>query len=137
MAVSGLAEFKKRLDNFKLTDEVIQSGLDRIRRAFERGETELMITSFPSDFCTDGGRAVMNAGAPPINKPSKEEVERQAESPEWLAILPAGVRLVFDYWKENLKAGGVKFSTRIVNYPGGKPGDMGLFFSWPKDASDS
>ena len=95
-----------------------------------------MITSFPSDFCTDGGRAVMNAGVPPINKPSKEEVERQAESPEWLAILPAGVRLVFDYWKENLKAGGVKFSTRIVNYPGGKPGDMGLFFSWPKDASD-
>ena len=131
-----LAEFKKRLDNFKLTDEVIQSGLDRIRRAFERGETELMITSFPSDFCTDGGRAVMNAGVPPINKPSKEEVERQAESPEWLATLPAGVRLVFDYWKENLKAGGVKFSTRIVNYPGGKPGDMGLFFSWPKDASD-
>ena len=43
---------------------------------------------------------------------------------------------MFDYWKENLKAGGVKFSTRIVGYPGGKPGDMGLFFSWPKDVRD-
>ena len=64
---------RKRLDNFKLTDEIIQSGLDRIKRAFERGETELMFSSFPSSFCTDNGRAIINAGAPPINKPSKEE----------------------------------------------------------------
>ena len=45
-----LAEFKKRLDNFRLTDEIIKSGLDRIKRAFERGETELMFSSFPSTF---------------------------------------------------------------------------------------
>src|SRR5690242_9370717 len=64
-----LAQFRQRLENFQLTDAVIQSGLDRIRRSFERGETELMISSFPSSFCTDGARAVMNAGAPPINKP--------------------------------------------------------------------
>src|SRR5271166_3777241 len=69
-----LAEFRKRLDNFQLTDAIIHSGLDRIRRAFERGETELMIASFPSSFCTDGGRAIINAGAPPINKPSQAEL---------------------------------------------------------------
>ena len=57
-----LVEFRKRLDNFKLTDEIIQSGLDRIKRAFERGETELMFSSFPSSFCTDSGRAIINAG---------------------------------------------------------------------------
>ena len=34
-----LVEFRNRLDNFKLTDEIIQSGLDRIKRAFERGES--------------------------------------------------------------------------------------------------
>ena len=28
-----LAEFRKRLENFQLTDQIIQSGLDRIRRA--------------------------------------------------------------------------------------------------------
>ena len=64
-------EFRKRLDSFQLTDAIIQSGLDRIKRAFERGETELMFSSFPSNFCTDGGRAVINAGVPPINKPSR------------------------------------------------------------------
>jgi len=132
-----LAEFKKRLDNFRLTDEIVESGLNRIKRAFDRGETELMIASFPSSFCTDHGRAIINAGAPPINKPTKEEVARQAEAPDWLMTLPAGVRLVYDYWKENLKPGGFGFSARIINYPGGQPGDVGLFFTWPKSALET
>ena len=129
-----LVEFRKRLDNFQLTDAIIQSGLDRIKRAFERGETELMFSSFPSNFCTDGGRAIINAGAPPINKPSKEELAARLDEPEWLATLPAGVHQVYDYWKNNLKPGGFGFSARIINYPGGVPGDVGLFFTWPKSA---
>ena len=79
-----LVEFRKRLDNFRLTDAVIQSGLDRIKHAFERGETELMIASFPSSFCTDDGRAIINAGAPPINKPTEEEAGKAGRQPEWL-----------------------------------------------------
>ena len=43
-----LVEFRARLNSFRLTDEIIKSGLNRIKRAFERGETELMIASFPS-----------------------------------------------------------------------------------------
>ena len=125
-----LAEFRKRLDNFQLTDAIIQSGLDRIKRAFERGETELMFSSFPSDFCTDGGRAIINAGAPPINRPTKAELAARPDEPEWLETLPAGVHQVYAYWKANLKPGGFGFSARIINYPGGMPGDVGLFFSW-------
>jgi hypothetical protein len=132
-----LVAFRKRLDSFQLTDTIIQAGLDRIKRAFERGETELMISSFPSNFCTDGGRAVINAGASPINKPSKEERAAQSDEPEWLATLPAGVHQVYDYWKNNLKPGGFSFSARIINYPGGMPGDIGLFFAWPKDSLEA
>jgi hypothetical protein len=132
-----LAEFRQRLDNFALTDEAIHLGLDRIKRAFERGETELMISSFPSDFCTDGGRAVINAGVAPINKPSKEAAARQAEEPDWLLTLPKGVRLLHEFWKQHLKPGGFGFGARIINYPGGKPGDVGLFFTWPKSALDA
>ena len=129
-----LVEFRKRLDNFQLTDAIIQSGLDRIRRAFERGETELMFSSFPSNFCTDGGRAIINAGVPPINKPSTKDLAARLDEPEWLPTLPAGVHQVYDYWKNNLKPGGFGFSARIINYPGGVPGDVGLFFTWPKSA---
>jgi hypothetical protein len=127
-----LAEFKKRLDNFVLTDEIIHSGLDRIKRAFERGETELMFTSFPSSFCTDDGRAVINAGTQPINRPTPEQAAKETETPEWVRTMPAGVKQVYDFWQDNLKPGGFRFSARIINYPGGKPGDVGLFFSWPK-----
>src|ERR1700749_4903986 len=64
-----LASFKQRLQNFQLNQQTIHAGRDRTKRAFERGEPELMFASFPCDFCTDGGRAVINAGLPPINRP--------------------------------------------------------------------
>ena len=48
--------------------------------------------------------------------------------------LPSGVHQVYDFWKANLKPGGFGFAARIINYPGGQPGDVGLFFSWPKSA---
>jgi hypothetical protein len=131
-----LAAYRKRLEEFQLTEAIIQSGLNRIRRAFERGETELMFAHFPSSFCTDGGRAIGNAGAPPINKPTKEEAAALADNPGWIATLPAGVRQVFEYWKTDLKPGGFTFSARIIDYPDGKPGEIGLFFGWPKSSLD-
>lgn len=128
-----LAAFKERLDEFQLTQEGIDLAMEKIRRAFDRGETELMFSSFPSSFCTDDGRAIANAGAPPIVKPDKHAPK--PEVPEWIDTLPKGVRVVYEYWKKNMEPGGFKFSARIINFPGGKPGDVGLFFSWPKDLS--
>ncbi len=129
-----LAEFRKRLEDFQLTDAHVEVVLDRIKRAFDRGETELLLTSFPSDFCTDSGRAIINADAPPINKPDRNAPE--AQEPAWLATMPRGARPVYEYWKQNLEPGGFKFSVRIINYVDGKPGDVGLFFSWPKSAME-
>jgi len=96
-----------------------------------------MFSSFPSDFCTDGGRAIINAGAPPINKPSKEELAARGDEPEWLQTVPKGVREVYRYWHENLRPGGFQFSARIINFPDGKPGDVGLFFAWPKSTLEA
>ena len=128
-----VAQFRQRLENFQLTDEIIEAGQLRIRRAFERGEAELMFTSFPSDFCTDSGRAIINAGAPPIVALTDEEKEALKDAdPEWLQTLPRGARVVYDYWKQHLKPAGFGFSARILNFPGGKPGDVGMFFTWPK-----
>jgi len=129
-----LAAFRKRLEDFHLTEDRVRVVLDRVRRAFNQGETELLLTSFPSVFCADHGRAIANADLPPINKP--EERAADAE-PAWIATLPAGARVVHDYWKANLKPGGFEFSAKIINYKEGKPGDVGLFFSWPKSARDA
>jgi hypothetical protein len=121
------AAFRKRLETFKVEPANVIAVTERIRRAFERGETELMLTSFPSKFCSDDGRAVNN---PPLNTPGEDE------EPVWLGTMPGGVREVYEYWKRELKPGGFKFTARIVSFPGGMPGDVGLFFSWPKSLDD-
>jgi len=128
-----LTAFRNRLENFELTPAAIELTMDRIKRAFDRGENELMFSSFPTSFCKDDGRSIVNAGAPPIVKPDKDAPK--PEVPDWIETLPKGVRVVYDYWKKNMEPGGFKFNARIINFPGGKPGDVGLFFAWPKDRS--
>jgi len=126
-----IGAFKQRLEEFQVTDAHVEAVLSRVKRAFERGENELLLTSFPSNFCSDSGRAITNAGTPPITKQDRSQAT-QKDEPEWLVTLPAEARRVYDYWKANLKPGGFNFTARIIDYPGGMPGDVGLFFSWPK-----
>ena len=129
--------YKQRLENIHLVDDMIPAQLERLKHAFERGESELMVASFPCDFCTDGGRAVINAGEPPINKPTKEEEAKQAEQPNWLLTMPAGICKAQEYWKQHLKPGGFGFAARVISYPGGKPGDIGIFITWPKSPAEA
>jgi hypothetical protein len=132
-----LNEFKKRLEDFKITDDFIESVQLRIKRAFERGESELMLVSFPSAFCSDSGRAIINAGEPPIVAPSKEEeADAKDAEPDWLRTLPAGARPLYEFWKSELQPAGFGLSAQVINYPHGMPGDVGLFFTWPKSPQD-
>jgi hypothetical protein len=126
-----LSKCRKRLDEFRLTDTYAQTLMQRIKRAFEQGEPELMIVSFPGSFCTDGGRAIENAGEPPINKPGPKEIAKHPQ-PEWLQTLPEGAMPLYEYWRDALQPGGFGLSARIINYPGGMPGDVGLFITWPR-----
>lgn len=132
-----LAAYKKRLDEFQVTDAHREMVVHRLKSAFERGETELMLVSFPSSLCTDAGRAVNNADVPPTVKPGKgEQALSEHAEPAWLATLPRGARPIYEFWQRELQPGGFKMSARILNYPGGIPGDVGLFFSWSKSAGE-
>lgn len=131
-----LEEYRKRLDSFELTETFANGLISRIRSAFQDGENELLVTSFPCSICTDDGRAIGNIGEPPINPPSGADQDRH-EEPDWLATLPNAARLIFRWWKDNLRNGGFAFSARIINYPGGMPGDVGLFISWPREAVEA
>jgi hypothetical protein len=130
-------EYRKRLADFRMTEEQQKTLLDRIKRSFDKGEAELMLVSFPSGFCTDGGRAINNIGEPPINRPDPRAVDPAEAPPAWLATLPVGASSVYEYWRSALKPGGFSFDARIINYPGGMPGDIGLFITWPKDPPDA
>ena len=42
-----LAAHRQRLENVHLAEEMIPTQLERLKHAFERGESELMVASFP------------------------------------------------------------------------------------------
>ena len=83
-----------------------------LRTAAEQGKSELMVIQFSSDWCTDSGRAVNNGEA------------------NWPNTLDGFAKRAYEYWDQNLKQHGFKVRARILNYPGGKPGDVGIFLSW-------
>ncbi|HME24608.1 MAG TPA: hypothetical protein VKI44_25295 [Acetobacteraceae bacterium] len=128
-------ELRKRLDAFQMTDELREHFITKVKNAFGRGESELMVVSFPSRICSDAGRAIANADVPPLNKPNGKD--RASDDPAWLATLPAGAYALYEFWKESLKPGGFHFEARIISYPEGNIGDVGLFFTWPRNALDA
>jgi hypothetical protein len=83
-----------------------------IKRAVDNGLTEVQIICFPNTLCTDGGRAI-----------------NQAE-PGWENTLTGLPLELFRFWQEHLKPRGYKLRCQIVDFPGGKPGDVGITLSW-------
>ena len=111
---SELAAFSERVQTYQLTEEDRERALTRIRRAFEAGERELMLVKFPSVLCEDGGRRINN------------------HLDGWQDTLPGVFHKVYEWWENELAPGGFTFSARIVDFPGGMPGDVGIFIGWPQ-----
>lgn len=83
-----------------------------VESAVRRGELEALIYSFPSALCLDDGRAINNAG------------------PDWPATLQGKAREIFEAFERHAKPEGYHLKARIINFPGGIPGDVGIFLSW-------
>ena len=92
--------------------EITKPLLFKLRKAAERGETELMVMRFPHDLCSDKGRAINNAEA------------------GWPDTLTGRPRQAFELWRDELQPAGYRLTASVVDWPGGLPGDIGLFLSW-------
>lgn len=97
-----------------LTDASWARMLHEARLAASKGEKEYMLIKFPSELCNDRGRAV--------NVPD----------PSWPATLRGIAAQVFMRWKNELRPQGFHLSARVIDFPGGIPGDIGLFLGWGK-----
>ena len=86
--------------------------LHRAREAAEAGQEEALLLQFPSQLCIDGGRAINVAQA------------------DWPASLRGEAAELFLRWERDLKPKGFRLSARVVDFPDGKPGDIGLFLGW-------
>ncbi len=95
-----------------IADEGWRVLVHQARDAAERGEKEFLLLRFPSQLCADGGRA--------INVPD----------PDWPATLRGDAAEMYLRWERDLKPHGFHLVARVLDFPGGLPGDIGLFLVW-------
>jgi CBS domain-containing protein len=95
-----------------VADEGWKAILHQAREAAAQGEKELQVLRFPSSLCTDGGRAI------------------NAPQPDWPKSLRGEAAEIYLRWERELKPRGFHLTARVLDFPGGKPGDIGLFIVW-------
>lgn len=105
-------EALKHLIEGHITDARWRNMLHAAREAAERGERQCLLLRFPSDTCSDSGRALA------------------AEEPAWAATLTGDAAAIYHRWQTELAGRGFLLTARLLEYPGGKPGDAGLFLGW-------
>jgi CBS domain-containing protein len=95
-----------------ISDTSWHSLMHDARQAAEHGDKEFMLLRFPSELCGDGGRAI------------------NSDRPEWLETLRGEAAELYLRWEHDLKPHGFNLRARILDFPGGMPGDVGLFLFW-------
>lgn len=99
-----------------MTRDIHPDAFDRVSRlvkgAAEHGQHEVLALHFPSSYCTDHGRAINNF------------------EPEWPQSLTGFAKKAYEFYEKELEPLGYKVRAQIMNYPGGMPGDVGVFLRW-------
>jgi hypothetical protein len=83
-----------------------------LKAAAERGENHLQVFTFPSELCTDGGRAINNGDA------------------NWPDTLVGFAQRAYELYKAELQPLGYRFRAEILDFPGGMPGEVGVTLAW-------
>jgi hypothetical protein len=112
---------KKEAEKQKLQDafferEIRPDAKERIsaavRRAAGAGQREALIVTFSSSWTTDRGRRINNA------------------EPDWPESLDGFAKRAYEYYVRELKPAGYKIRAEVLSFPGGIPGDIGLYLCW-------
>ena len=87
-----------------------------VMNAVKDGKMEAMVYSFPSELCTDKGRAI------------------NSNDPRWPETLQGKAKELYDRYQERAKPQGYRLKAMVINFPGGIPGDIGFFLNWAPPA---
>ena len=98
-------------------DEHMKRAAAVIERAVASGQTEVLVTRFPHELCTDRGRAI-NQG-----------------EPGWEKTLTGQPKELYEFWEKHLRPLGYRLKVQVLDFPGGMPGDIGATLSWGSDPS--
>jgi hypothetical protein len=83
-----------------------------VKSAAERGAREVLVVRFSSEYCIDGGRRI------------------NSFEPDWPESLTGFAKRAYEFWQKELEPKGYKLHAQIMDFPGGMPGDVGLFLKW-------
>lgn len=83
-----------------------------IRRAAELGNRQLQVMTFPASYCNDGGRRINN------------------NDPDWPSSLEGFAKRAYEYFDKEMRPLGYKLRVEILDFPGGMPGNVGMFLRW-------
>ena len=111
----GDSEYDQLRDAFMAREvhpEVFKRVSRAVKSAAERGKQELMVLRFSSEYCTDGGRAI------------------NSFEPDWPKTLTGFAKRAYEFWRKELEPHGYKLRAQIMDFPGGMPGDVGMFLKW-------
>src|SRR5258707_626002 len=111
------AEKKALLDQFTQPsgisdEEAIQRAIKIIERAVSNGKSEVQVHRFPSQLCTDGGRAI------------------NQQEPGWENTLTGVPKEIYQLWAKYFQPRGYKLRVEIIDFPGGMPGDVAMTLKW-------
>jgi hypothetical protein len=96
----------------ELVPDVFERASRLVKGAAERGEREVLAIRFSSEYCTDGGRAI------------------NSFEPDWPESLTGFAKRAYEFWQKELEPKGYKLRAQIMDFPGGVPGDVGIFLRW-------
>jgi hypothetical protein len=105
-------ELRESFMNREIQPEVYERLSRVVKSAAERGEREVLVVRFPSAFCTDGGRAI------------------NSFEPDWPQTLTGFAKKAHEFYEKELAPAGYKVRAQIMDFPGGMPGDVGIFLRW-------
>ena len=83
-----------------------------VKSAAEQGQREVLALRFSSEYCTDRGRAI------------------NSFEPDWPKTLTGFAKRAYEFWQKELEPQGYKLRAEIMDFPGGMPGDVGMFLRW-------
>jgi hypothetical protein len=111
-----LADFTRDFLQKHVGEDEIAMVRRLVANAVRDGKMEAMVYSFPSDLCTDSGRAINN------------------NDPGWPDTLQGKAKEFFERYQQFGKPQGYKLKAMVINFPGGMPGDIGFFLNWAPPA---
>ena len=105
-----MAEFHKPPE--RTAEQLMELVMRLVSQAAERGQSEIQVYRFPNALCSDGGRRINNA------------------EPDWHDSLEGRPKFGYEFWHDHLRSLGFGLKAEVLEYPGGKPGDIGFFLTW-------